>query len=366
MNTFSEDVVNNEALFLVPASTFTGTIGVQNIFSEQYSNSASTRLHLHPALRSSMSLGLSPKILGLNSDQPDYLSKLSKPRICILDKLFIAPSSQHSVTMANLACIARLKRLRVPILSTYSDNWCVKDKLISELYKDILDLSDCVVFPSKSIYQQGMKYLNSKAAHEIIEDPCFLKRQEYHSLDINERLRLLWFGHSTNSSYLLKVLPSIFENCNQDRDYELTIFSDVNTNNYLKEEILKIKYHESWQLRFVTWKWSSHGDELARAHICLLPSNVNSHMKAYAGHNRVVDSVQSGCLVVATPLSSYQELSQVLLLGDDFATLINHGINQYERLIAKWDPCREKLLSRFSPKNNQDKWENCIKRLLKS
>ncbi len=357
--------LNNEVLFLVPSSIYTGDIA-DKIFREEYSTSASTRLHLYPAIRSVSALGLTPRVLGLNTDQPDCLDQIFRSRLCVIAaKLLTPPEHQDGCTMANLACIARLRRLRVPILSVYSDNWCITNNLNSEFYKDILALSNCIVFPTKSIAEQGITFANNEAFNGIIEDPCFLPRTEYPVLNRRETCRIVWFGHNSNAMFLLDILPSLIKKCNEVESFELTIMSDKMTVLDLKKEIQKQKYDHVWQFRFVIWETKIHAQELERAHICLIPSDRTSR-KAFASHNRAVDAIQSGCMVVATPLDSYQELDKCLLLGDNFSPLINKGINQYDRLIAKWDANREEILARFSPKNNEEKWKNCILKLLNS
>ena len=48
----------------------------------------------------------------------------------------------------------------------------------------------------------------------------------------------------------------------------------------------------------------------------------------------------SGCMTIATPLSSYRELQKVLLLTNNFPKSLNEGIAQYERLTNKWADLR--------------------------
>ena len=65
----------------------------------------------------------------------------------------------------------------------------------------------------------------------------------------------------------------------------------------------------------------------------------------------------SGCMTIATPLSSYLELQKVLLLTNNFPKSLKEGIAQYERLTKKWAGLKRENLSRFSRANNSKKWE---------
>ena len=44
-----------------------------------------------------------------------------------------------------------------------------------------------------------------------------------------------------------------------------------------------------------------------------------TRQKLAASHNRAVDAIQAGCMVIASPIPSYKELQKLLLLSDDFA-----------------------------------------------
>ena len=68
----------------------------------------------------------------------------------------------------------------------------------------------------------------------------------------------------------------------------------------------------------------------------------------------------SGCMTIATPLSSYRELQKVLLLTNNFPKSLNEGIAQYERLTNKWADLRSENLSRFSKTNNSKNWEKFL------
>ena len=71
---------------------------------------------------------------------------------------------------------------------------------------------------------------------------------------------------------------------------------------------------------------------LGSLYVVWLPSDPNSPFKGGVSHNRLVDAVRSGSIVVANKMQSYEELSQIALLGSDHGSLINRLVPQYERL----------------------------------
>ena len=129
-----------------------------------------------------------------------------------------------------------------------------------------------------------------------------------------------------------------------------------------------MKSNKPWTLRHAEWASNNQpqqlSDELTRAHISLLPSNPNDSRKSAASHNRAIDSLQAGCITIASPLPSYLEIKKILLATSCFSSAINSAIQQRDRLLAKWERLRESELDRFSPIENQRKWNSAFLNLL--
>ena len=77
-------------------------------------------------------------------------------------------------------------------------------------------------------------------------------------------------------------------------------------------------------------------------------------------HNRLVDSVRSGCIPVTSPMSSYLELRKLALIGDDHVG--RERVSNYSRLVKKHESLRDKLLSRFDPLVNLARWEDFLQK----
>ena len=205
---------------------------------------------------------------------------------------------------------------------------------------------------------------NNPPKEWIIEDPCQTKEAPFRKLAKEKPCRIIWFGHSSNASYLFKQIPALAEKSDAWESFELTILGDEETAKAAQKILLKCKSKRPWIFRFSRWDTSKQPQqlqtELERAHIAILPSDENNLRKSAASHNRAVDAIMSGCMTIATPLSSYRELQKVLLLTNDFPKSLKEGIAQYKRLTNKWTILREENLSRFSKKNNNRKWEKFL------
>ena len=354
------------ALFLIHSLAKAGSRG--KIALQGGSFLASTRIQLGPAIKAASNLGLKPDIRNLRTENPDYLNNLNSPKICIFGKLSHPESGfAERIAIANLAAIPILKRKNIPIAVAYSDNLANKeDSPISELYRSLLWHADAIVYPCQAMAELGRIWCNKNNAPKewIIEDPCQIHKAPFQDLSKEEPCRIIWFGHSSNASYLFKQIPLLVEQCDAWHLFELTVLSDAETANKANKILTKCKLKRPWIFRSSTWDTSKQPEqlqkELERAHIAIIPSDENNVRKSAASHNRAVDAVMSGCMTIATPLKSYSELQKVLLLTHDFPRSLNEGIAQYNRLTKKWADLREQHLSRFSKADNENKWQEFL------
>lgn len=335
---------------------------------------ASNRIQLEPARRAVIELGFAPTLLNLRAEKPTCLQLLGKPSCCIVGKLSHPDETfAQNILLANLAAISILKSQSIPILVNYSDNLAATgNSAVESLYRSLLWHADAVIYPCQAMQQLGQPWIspNNPPQEWIIEDPWQVEEQPYRPLKPNEQCRVIWFGHSSNLQYLLKELPKLLESCNTHASYELTILSDSGTQKRVKQQFQKLPHRKPWTLRCIPWDNSSQpgqlAQELGRAHVAIIPSDAQDKRKLAASHNRAVDAIQAGCMVIASPLPSYKELHKLLLLSEDFSETINTGIRQYSRLTTKWKIHREKHMQIFSPDSNSRKWKNLIASSLKA
>ena len=334
-----------------------------------YSSLASCRLQQFPALRAAHDLGFQTEIFSLHSDCPEYLDEIGHPSICLVGKLS-APSEAlvQSMALATLACATRLKRRGVPILIVYSDHHLIHPATsIRELHKDIFYLADGVVFTTESMRQLAAKSTKLPPKTYIIEDALqFQEPSPYITKTNEEEFKLLWFGQGANLKYLLEILPKLKKNI-PTCGATLTILTSKQS---LKKHQKFIHEHSNPSLTLKTIDWDNAKqpnqlkEEIINAHIVLLPSDKNDPFKIGVSHNRIIDSIQGGCIPIATPMESYKDLAKLAVLSEQIPEDLGKLFAQYNRLIDKYKLTREDYLSRFSAKANQEKWKRCLTHFL--
>ena len=117
---------------------------------------------------------------------------------------------------------------------------------------------------------------------------------------------------------------------------------------------------KTWKFRMVPWnpldQPAQLERELKRAHISFLPSDPSHPWKAGASTNRLVDSVQTGCIPVTSPLQSYKEMESISLQGENFAYLIDNAWENRCHLADKYNQEIGKLLDRYLAPEVIGKW----------
>tara|TARA_B100000482_G_C12580683_1_gene287754 strand:+ start:239 stop:1372 length:1134 start_codon:yes stop_codon:yes gene_type:complete len=359
------------ALILMPF------VGINKIYTqaklETISGSlASDRLQIKPLIQALNNLNYNISAASLNTTfQVTDLKKLRNFDLCIAGKIRYHESMDaNQFTQFHSCCALDLKRKGAKLITIYSDHVAQAETIDSELYKNLLFLSDHIVTPSEKLKHLACNTIAGSSPTSIIEDPCLLPRQEFNQLNTGETIRLLWFGNVPNLKYLFREIQNLFLKSDRSKRYELTILTlEVGLRN-VQHKYTSDLIRSNWSLRLMSWDIENQPTqlkaELSRAHITLLPSDPLDPQKNGVSHNRLIDSIQSGCIAIASPVDSYIELASVSLIGDNFPKLLNFAVANYPRLCNKYSKLRDAALQRFKPELNIKKWETAIQETMNS
>ena len=339
--------------------------------ASKFGGMASMRLQTLPMIRAARRLDLNPKILSLDIDKPSLISTIGQPNLCVISKInHFDNNRMDGFAMATLAAVARLKSRRVPVAIMYCDHLSPLKDSRGALYRDLLHLADHCLVPCLALAQRASQYVDDMTPVTVIEDPWQVRLQPYLDLIPGAPLRLAWFGNNQNIYFFCAQLVDLMRTVTAVPAVHLIVLATP-----IALEEMKAAFQEalpfavrSWTLEVHPWDDKSHPnqleDVLGSSHMVWLPSDPDNYLKAGVSHNRLVDSVRSGCVPVASAMQSYAELRRVAVLGPNHGDLINLVIAQYDRLIAKHDAYRCDLLARFSPSLNDVKWENALREIL--
>ena len=331
---------------------------------------ASTRLQINPSLAALSNIGYEYIAYSFHYYRERELNKLGGSRACFVGKMSVRDTAKaRDMAVANWKVINHLKNQKAKIVLTYCDNllFNTKSKIICSLYKELFQIADYIVYPSEILKSLSQQFAPPTVKAAIIKDPWQVREKfPYPPKENGMPWRIIWFGSNKNLKYLLNLLPQLLNSRLLLETYELTVLASEYATKQVSEVISKtLKTANNalnWKFRFVVWDTLDQPNqlemELKRAQISIVPSDANDPLKKGASHNRIIDSIRSGCLTIASPLASYQELSKVAVLGNKFETLLYLTTNDYERLIRKHNLYRDEHLRDFSPNANLKSWEN--------
>ena len=341
---------------------------ITECFGEKKTSNASDRYQVEPLLKALQNLEISTRVFSLNKNYDiQEIDTIPQPSLCIVAKMRSHPTlnDPNKYAQFHLCTALTLKRNGAKLMTLYSDNVIANGSYDAELYKNLLYFSDCIITPTEEISSYAKQWAGSNTVIKRIRDPILIKEQPFEILDENRKCNLIWFGHNQNFNYLEAILPQLIQHSSKDFFFELTILGTHDTLRRVNKAIYpSLPKKPNWQLRLVPWQIHNQPEqleqELGRAHISLLPSNPKDPLKRGASHNRLTDSIQSGCIPLASPLPAYLELSELCLIGNNFSELLDLAINNNYQYCHKFSQSRGQLLKQFSRKQNIIEWEQIL------
>ena len=333
-------------------------------------SSASDKLQVLPMMRAMIDLGAKTRALSINKFfQLKDLEKLGNPDLCVISKLRSHPSEDSNIyAMFHQACVLNLKRNGTKIITIYSDHLAHLEEPDGELYANNLFLSDAIVTPTTTLADHARSWARPETPISIIRDPCIIHRHRFTPLENNEQCRVLWFGNNSNIEYLQASLSPILSNIPRQRQFEFSFLATSEGVDQIRQMISKFKKPTNCTFRYPVWDYFNQPaqlqSELNEAHITLIPSDPLDPRKSGVSHNRLTDSIQSGCIAIASPMKSYQELLKVSLQGNDMAALFHKAVNENNRLCKKYEALRDEYIKPFDPNINKQHWQALAKTLL--
>ena len=331
----------------------TKTINRNNI------QTASFRLQSKPLIQALIRSKYDYIAISLNTNNPETLELIKQPDIAIFTKTNVSVDMQNNLAMSNLAALARLKCKGIPILCIYSDNLAsIEGYPTGEFHKNLLFMSDFIICPSKRLAQESSKFSRDKTPTFVITDPWQVRQElAFKKLEDKTLVKLLWFGQGSNLTYLLKILPELTQYNDGKKKTQITILADFNSLNIITAFWRKLPQNKNWICRTVLWDIQDQPAQLERellnAHITILPSDPSDSLKCGVSHNRVVDSIRGGCIPIASPMDSYNEIKHSCVITENFRESIQFTISNYNKMVSHLNLREVMLFNNFHPRRTK-------------
>ena len=216
-------------------------------------------------------------------------------------------------------------------------------------YKNILPFIDKAVVPSTLISHTLMQFLNKEIT--VIEDPIEIQITPPKNLHPSDETTLLWFGHATNTPYLVNYLQN---NLLCDADFRLIVLSNAPGLEILASH--QNRFRSTIRLDLAEWSFQNMINASLVCHGCLIPSDLNDSRKAGASSNRLITAFALGLPVSADVLESYAPFS------DYFHNIRDTPLSEFNKQLASYakkiELAQENVVPMFSQEVLAQKWKN--------
>lgn len=250
-----------------------------------------------------------------------------------------------------LETIRRFKSGGGSVVLDYTDHHLGFRSPMTHFYQAALPLVDHTVVPSTHMRDLLLEHWGGNST--IIPDPIEIAPQALH-VEPGPARRLLWFGHSTNVSYLIDFLAA----SNLDKGIELWALS----NQAGLQAIHQFMAAQGMQGRLGLWTLDQMQAWAHECHACIIPSDPSDPRKAGASSNRLITALALGLPTAADLLASYlefkpffadiksKELTELLARPSGYRGALERALNEVvpefdrRRVGARWLNLFESLI----------------------
>jgi hypothetical protein len=176
------------------------------------------------------------------------------------------------------------------------------------------------------------------------------------------RLRLAWFGTRGSWPAMKALLPSL-AGWSAGTATHLTVVTDGVDG--IEAQLTQATQQSKGQLltEFIPWTESEQWSALGRAHVVLLPADISKGFAQAKSANRLIDSIQSGCWTIASPVPAYEEFAAFADVTDDFTAALNRYLQAPQTGVHRIAAGQAKIESQHSAQALASRWLDAFSQL---
>ena len=245
--------------------------------------------------------------------------------------------------------IKTYKKTNKKVFFDYTDNHLELDTLAGKFYRNILEKNDHIITSSINL---KLSIQNNFEKIDVIEDPIDVSIQKIKKLNNKE---FLFYGHNTNISYLLKLIPR----WEKTKKYTLYIQSSHYGLQLIQRESQSVAKPNNLEIRLELWSIENMVERAKKVSGIIIPGDINDPRKKGVSSNRLITAFALGLPVAATRYQSYLEFDNQFVNIDDeseFEIFLQNPLLYSSRV-----QMAQKKVKNFTKENIAKKWLNLIK-----
>ncbi len=254
----------------------------------------------------------------------------NRPDVLVVGKLL---PSQYSEQLSRrlLSGVASAQRAGVKVIADVNDDHFQNPQL-GAYWTELVQRVDGVVVGSQAMAESVSEHTN-RPVH-VVGDPVVAPLGELKSFrrasgwqgglqkiltalgGAPQRLRLVWFGNPVNWPSMAAWVPALAKLAKKQPWY-LEVISRPGKGIETFVSGFNAACNTAALMEFVPWAEETVWEQVQDAHIVLIPSDLADAGKRVKSANRLVDALNCGCFVIASPVPAYESFSDCAWLGED-------------------------------------------------
>lgn len=308
---------------------------------------------------------------------PGILQSGSAPDAIVIGKLLpSAGTSDFSrISESLIAGTLTARRSGIPVLADINDDH-FDHPALGKHWLGIVNAVDAVVAGSEIMAEVTRRHtakpifvVGDPVASPYAEAAVFRQESGWrggllsilNSLGVlKPRLQLVWYGNPTNwgsmATWAERLLPLAAEH-----PFMLSVVTRPGCG---VEEIVanfNARNRPNALMEFIPWDEDTVWESVRQAHIVLIPAELSDTRKSVKTTNRLVDAIHSGRIVVASPVPSYREFSDVAWLGEDILQGVRWCIAHPQEALEKIHQGQTRVTTTHSVEKIASQWMEAIK-----
>jgi len=205
---------------------------------------------------------------------------------------------------------------------------------------DMLDICDKVICTTEAMKSIILSENKNKEIY-IIEDPVYYNFTKPSFLMHKDRIKLVWYGNHFNLSHA-DWNKMVFDPISKSFDnVEITFVTNTCK---MPKGCDKIKH------KFVPWSVDSQEKEVIQSDFVILPVDHQKPAVKVKSHNKLVDGLACGTMVLCSPQDSYLNFSDYAYVNNDFVGSIQNCIQNPIETISKIQSGQTFIKDKFTNK----------------
>lgn len=201
---------------------------------------------------------------------------------------------------------------------------------------------------------------NTGITPTVVSDPVEGPRREARFEPRFPRVKLLWFGHTSNWRTIAAELSSLGELARQNWPVELTIVTRATPDMLQQIKSAGVTLQDQrLVVTFVEWSNEAVWAALAECDIVIIPSG-SSDFHAAKSPNRMAEALWAGRHVVAHPVPSYEPFADFAWLGSDIAAGVRQAVENPRDIPERIRRGQTYIERHHTPYAIGNAWENAL------